>query len=222
MAVNFLSSSSEAVLMNNTTDHDFGTGDFTICWWQKRASATGAACCREIGVYAAWLLGWGSGSNDVAYMSSSGSSWDIVNAGAMGAQSVGSWVHLALTRSGSTFTSYKDAVSAGSWSSGLSVLAGSAGVEIGRAQTSYYFNGAIADFRLYKGTALSVAFLKCIYESRGRDNITTNLVLRMNLDERPDATTVTTGTLRDISPKSHTISSVVATPTYEAAPFRSK
>jgi hypothetical protein len=101
------------------------TADFTIEWWVYRVQATTVAgqCIGPIigsssvsdhsGNYLAMSLGYltSSATEGKLYSSSNGSSWNVANGVSLGtgsAGTVGQWVHMALTRSGTTWNFYVD------------------------------------------------------------------------------------------------------------------
>ncbi len=203
---------SHKVTITDAAVFDFAGSNWTVCWWEYRTSNTAAKCPiarDEITVAVPWLLGFVTGANILAYMSSDGIAWDIVSGGVIGTYDLNAWNHFVVTRNGSTFTPYKNGVAGSTWSSALVFPANANPLSIGVAQNTNFFQGQLADVRIYNGTAYSVNHIKTIYESRGNDNITVNLVLRMLFNEEADGNTVAAvGDLRDVSPLGQTIAAV--------------
>ena len=99
--------------------------DFTIEWWVYRVQATtvagqvigpiigSASVSNHSGNYVAMSLGYlGSAATEsLLYSSSNGSSWNVASGVSLGtgsAGTVGQWVHMALTRSSTTWNFYVD------------------------------------------------------------------------------------------------------------------
>ena len=78
-------------------DWEFYNFDFTIEWWEYRTAAGYSAIARDATtVYCPFLPGYQSGGNQVQYMSSNLSAWDVANARSMGsadAQHMGALRH---------------------------------------------------------------------------------------------------------------------------------
>lgn len=149
---------------NGTTDYifgnsqdkmNFGSGDFTVDWWEYRNSATAGAAMvsRDItGVYSPYVLGYSNGTTAQAYITSTGSSWDIANGQSMGTISTGTWVHYAITRSGNTFRTFKNGTQQATWTSSATILSSSLTFSLFRYNGAY-LNGIIDEFRMIKGYA---------------------------------------------------------------------
>ncbi|MEI6297038.1 MAG: LamG-like jellyroll fold domain-containing protein, partial [bacterium] len=142
----------------DSEDFDFGSGDFTIDWWEYRTSATaGKASIQRLNTAAGvnpFLAGYSDGTNLYFYASSNGSSWDVASAKSMGPVSLNQWVHLAVVRSGNNFYTFKNGVQQGTpLSSSLSLQNVAGPLETGRYYGSYYLDGYIDDMRIAKGVA---------------------------------------------------------------------
>jgi hypothetical protein len=146
-------------LQTTSSDYALGTDDFTLEFWvnysTKSVPGTPVILDDESTTYAP-LIGYPSGSpgNAVLYMSSSGSSWDISSGTSFGPITGNSWVHLALTRKGSTFYLFYNGVLANTISSSASVYQSANTITAGYAQATAYFQGFISNLRIVKGTAL--------------------------------------------------------------------
>ena len=146
-------------LQTTSSDYALGTSDFTVEYWvnysSKPSQVTPVTLDDESTIYAP-LIGYPSGTpgNAVLYMSSSGSSWDIASGTVFGPITGNSWVHLALTRKGSTFYLFYNGVLANTISSSASVYQSANTITAGYAQANTYFQGFISNLRIIKGTAL--------------------------------------------------------------------
>jgi hypothetical protein len=146
----------------NSSDWEFGSGDFTIDWWERRTTTAGgqATACRENIGYPGWLVGWlgGSPGHTQFYASSTGVGWDIAVAKDFGAVEYNVWHHFAVTRSGTTFRTFRDGVQQDIWSDAGTLFPGTNPLSIGKYLTgdlvnSVFFPGNIDEFRLSKGVA---------------------------------------------------------------------
>ncbi|HMM22954.1 MAG TPA: hypothetical protein PKA10_19770 [Selenomonadales bacterium] len=102
----------------NSTDFDFGSGDFTIDWWEYRKSADvqGLVFSRQPGTYAPIAVGANNIYNgridayartDTIYNGSS-YDWDILNNFHMGLPIINEWTHYALVRASGYFYSFQN------------------------------------------------------------------------------------------------------------------
>lgn len=91
---------------------NFGSGDFTIDWWEFPTSSTSAArFCNEYTTGAAAggiVLGY---KGDGLYVSSNASNnWDIVSNATAFSVTVGTWTHWAVVRNGNTLSTYRNGI----------------------------------------------------------------------------------------------------------------
>ena len=158
------------------------TGDFTIEWWVYRVQVTladnmilgpiygmqGGASISGYGMVFPYYYGPVSTSEGQIYASSNGSSWNIANGTTLGTGSlgtVGQWVHMAMVRSGTTWSYYVDGTRTYTGTLGSATIATSSGtyMHLGRAWGT---NGTSAeayydDFRItqalarYSGTSFT-------------------------------------------------------------------
>jgi len=128
----------------------FGTSDFTVALW-ARFSATNSSILigsdNGGGTQNKWLLIYEDGQLRFHVNTSVGPPNYPVEAGF--APTLGRWYHVAVTRSGNTFTIYVDGTPAGVGGSGVSVPNAAAPLTIGQAESNFYMNGAIDDVRIY-------------------------------------------------------------------------
>ena len=138
---------------------DFGSGDFTMEAWvypttasltselfDKRASAANYSQMPQIQITA---------NQPIAYASATGSSWAVSISGSSNVKPY-SWNHVALTRSGSTWTLWLNGASIGTATSSITVYASTSNVVIGAADAAGTnpMNGYLAGSRIVKGTAV--------------------------------------------------------------------
>ena len=155
----FLDGTDDYVTVANSTDFDFGSGDFTVEYWEYRTSSgtNSPILSRNTITYTPYLIGW----NEVAspttiamFMSSNGSSWDVASNVSMGTLTTNVWTHYAVTRQSNTFRTFQNGTLISSFTSSATFPAGSGTLQIGRFGTTYYFKGGYVDeLRITKGVA---------------------------------------------------------------------
>ena len=137
--------------VTNSSDFDFGSGNYTLEVW---AYPTDVSTTRNIlsrsydggtGNYSGFIL---STANFLE--TTSQSSWDINISKTLIANT---WQHLAVVRSGNTWTYYVNGVSSGTATVSGSVPTGPGDVQIGRRSGQGEFQGYMSDVRFYKGLA---------------------------------------------------------------------
>ncbi|MFA5760162.1 MAG: LamG-like jellyroll fold domain-containing protein [Dehalococcoidales bacterium] len=145
---------------------DFGSGDFTVCWWDRRSTTSlGETILSRDSttLYSPYLIGYPSAELSLGcYISADGSSYGIANGVTMGSFTLNTWAHFALIRSGNTFTTYKNGTVTTSFSSTSAIYDNSNALSIAKAQNMYYFNGNTKDLLIYKGRALTLPELTTI------------------------------------------------------------
>ena len=148
------------------------TADFTIEWWVYRVQATtvagqaigpiigSASVSDHSGNYLAMSLGYlGSAATEaLLYSSSNGSSWNVASGVSLGtgsAGTVGQWVHMALTRSGTTWNFYVDGTRTYTGTLGSATLSTPGTyLTLGKGwDTTANFEAYYSDFRIPQGLA---------------------------------------------------------------------
>lgn len=139
-----------------TPDINITTGDFTIEGWFY---FNGVASGQHIFINYTSTSGYGialytSATGTLSYyLGSNGTSWNIASAVLIGSIAIGQWYHVALVRSGSTFTPYFNGVAGTTTTSSSALYNGSVPYILGGNPSGGYFNGYIDDFRVTKGIA---------------------------------------------------------------------
>lgn len=139
---------------------NLGSGDFCIEMWIYPLSLSGTPTLLRVGQSnATSAILFGHGTNLGCYVSSNGSSWDILSNQALSGVTTNAWHHVALTRSGSTFRGFVNGAVAFTVTSSASVYSVLTNARLGAANSGgqYAFNGYTDDFRVYKGAAVYTA-----------------------------------------------------------------
>jgi hypothetical protein len=165
----YLNGSGQDIYTTISSDFDFGTGNFTIDWWEYRLSTTypagavisiAASDTDYSSCYNASIsVGWIESSANRFFGSSTGSSWDISAGTSMGVPSTNAWVHYALVRSGNTFYTFQNGVLISTATSSSTLYYNSSyKVYIGgrgscSTSSLSYFTGYLDEIRITKGIA---------------------------------------------------------------------
>jgi len=141
----------------NNAAFDLGSGDFTVESWVYLSSLSNQIIvtrANNSSTYPTFELGI-SGSTARFYSSSTGSSYNVNLASSI-VPVLNSWNHLAVTRSGSTFTIWVNGVSGGTATSALSLVANSNNLGIGAYPSGegVLNAGYLSNLRIVKGTAV--------------------------------------------------------------------
>lgn len=138
----------------------FGGGDFTLEFWCypfDSSALNGAYCKRAGGGTAQFAVFVYLGSTYIV-ATSSGSSWDIQNAGGNASVPSNAWSHIAFVRYGNEWTVYVNGAVSQQWTSSSSLYDGGSPASIGSGQdVGQHFDGYIDEFRIVKGTAVYTA-----------------------------------------------------------------
>ena len=146
----------------NSTDFDFGSGDFTIEFWLY---VTGSESIK--GIIAKRTTGGAANTNFVIYVDglqlrswfSDGSNYFINDWSTSSDLNANSWNHVAIVRNGTTFKTYFNGTQAGSRTNVSNTIASaSRPIYIGCDHPgNVYLNGYISNLRVVKGTAVYTA-----------------------------------------------------------------
>jgi hypothetical protein len=147
----------------NNTALELGSSDFTIECWVYPTGGSGAGrdviCKRSaggstFGGYSLYL----DTSNNFGFVADDNTStpWAVSITGT--AVTLNQWTHIAVTRSGSTWTLWRNGVSAGTATSSITINTAATSVGIGAvANGDQPFTGYISGARIVKGTAVYTA-----------------------------------------------------------------
>jgi hypothetical protein len=158
------SGSSQYLVSGTSSNFSLGTSDFSVeCWVYKTSSVSDQAAVASsvTGNLDPLFFYFSNGSNNaLLYLSSNGSTFDIASAVAVGTVSLNTWAHLAVTRVGSTFTTYLNGAQTSTFTSSASIYKSVNTFAIAAGQTSINgFKGYISNVRVLKGSsAYSGAF----------------------------------------------------------------
>lgn len=157
----YSSVSNSQVRSADSSDWDFGSGDFTLELWvysTNNSAIQGMLSKRVDGsVYSPFVLFSNpSNSNLIScYLSTSNTAWDIQLTSTT-ALTTGSWIHVAVTRSGTTFRLFVNGTLEASTTGSSALITNSANLVVGgfsEVTYQYIFIGYIDDVRLTKGVA---------------------------------------------------------------------
>jgi len=136
----------------NSTDLNFGSGDFTIELWAYPTSTTAAiaAAKRSSAEYGPVQIAIGSAAT--AYVSMTGSSWTYSVSG--GAPVQNAWNHIAMVRSAGSLNIYVNGVGASAIAINGALMVNATAFSIGAASDGAFpFTGYIDDVRVTKDVA---------------------------------------------------------------------
>lgn len=146
--------SGDYITSADSTDWDFGTGDFTIELFARFASHVSVMTL--VGNYASNSYGWSfqrrSDSGTLRF-----GHGDLIIANVTWEPTDGVWYHMAACRSGTSFRLFVDGDQVGSTVTNSTNISGSSGLlTVGALRASspiQYFNGHIDELRITKGVA---------------------------------------------------------------------
>ena len=138
-----------------SSDFDFGTGEFTVEWWQYWDGA-------HTGYGTAYDNNYGTNPNLTMQTANNVAQYNVYMNGTSAAflessaATLNTWHHYALVRYGTTVTLYRDGTSTGSMTYAGTVGNSSAivGIGSGTLTNNYTIKGYFSDFRVVKGTAV--------------------------------------------------------------------
>ncbi len=154
----YFDGSSDYLVVTDSTDLEFGTGDYTIEFWVRPASVAYYWMFSKRNDYAdtAPYTMMSTPSGNFEYASSqNGSSYNIVQA-SFGSYKANKWTHVAVVKDGGVITGYCNGVGT-ELATGVTLgpFDNSEGLHIGDMPSggSYDLSGYMQDFRIYKGAA---------------------------------------------------------------------
>lgn len=148
--------SGDYLTVADSTEFDFGTGNFTIEGWINPATS-GFNAIFSIG---APVQIYSYNNSIIAYFNDGdNTSTYTINglSGPSSSVSTNTWAHFAVVRNGNTYTAYVNGVAGSSLTSSDTVASSGSAPAIGTylpAPNTYEFDGYISNLRLVKGTAV--------------------------------------------------------------------
>ena len=141
----------------SSSDFDFGSGDFTVEYWQYSnsfAAAPGLGIWDNANNQRSWLVYQNSSALPRFYTSVDGTNSVAINASSPTIP-INQWTHFCMERNGSNLVGYVNGVCVGvNPNLGTqSIFTPADPFWIGRWSTSNHINGEIQDLRVYKGIA---------------------------------------------------------------------
>lgn len=139
------------------TSLDLTTGDFTIEFWM-RPSDVSSAPWSPMGRPASsgatpWGFAFDESTGELSFYAHNGSDSLVVSIIGSATINAGTWYHVAVTRSGSTFRLYVDGVHQGVASSAATLKSSTQPLQIGDDGGGFWFPGWLDDIRITKGVA---------------------------------------------------------------------
>lgn len=144
----------------NSSDFDFGSGDFTLEMWilSRNVGITAVPFGKRnnTSTYAPIIAVHESNANLTIYLSSNGTSWSMSGGAGItiGTMVVNKWHHVAIVRNGNIITGYFDGVGTQIANTSSAFTTNTHNFNIGGDATTNYLNGSVSNFRIVKGTAL--------------------------------------------------------------------
>lgn len=137
----------------DNADWEFAAGDFTIELFAKASSYAGSIFNKRAGTGTAAF----SVQSETLYMSSNGATYDIASAVSLGTFTTGSWIHLALSRSGSNIRFFMNGALAATVSSASAITNNAGALQFGGTDNggsiTDAFTGKMDEIRVTKGVA---------------------------------------------------------------------
>ena len=151
----YFDGSNDHLTVAASSDFDFGTGEFTVEWWQYWDGAqTGYGSVYDNNYATNPNLTLQTGNNVAQYnVYMNGTTAAFLESSAA---TLNTWSHYALVRNGTTVTLYRNGTSTGSMTYAGAVGNSSAivGIGSGTPANAYEIKGYFSDFRVVKGTAV--------------------------------------------------------------------
>jgi len=147
---NYFDGSGDYLTFSDDVSLRLGTGDFTIEFWINQSSKSSYQTLVAKGYVSSgdYVVQTGNGDGNMVFAVSGTAiateSGSTVN--------VGEWYHIAIVRSGTTVTIYRNGVSVATGTSSAN-LSTTSSLNIGQAST-YAVNGYLSNVRIVKGTAV--------------------------------------------------------------------
>ena len=155
---NYFDGTGDYLTVGSATALNLGSGDFTIeIWWYPTAFSTDDALVMmgsSAGSFCFALYNNTTGGGVIALAGTGGGSWDILSGLTMGTAVANQWNHVALVRSGTTFSTYMNGVRGGTQTSSSALGVANLGIGANSSGGSMLSAGYLSNLRILKGTAL--------------------------------------------------------------------
>ena len=145
---------------NSSPDFNFGSGAFTVGWYEARINVVAAQSTMSRDWNSSrppWLFGKLNPTTKQMqiFMSSDGVNWDIANGRSMGIVKASRWVHYEISRDeNGQFYSFADGKLQDTWYSDKAIPDSSAFLFLGLTESSQYVFAGFDEFYIYKGKCL--------------------------------------------------------------------
>jgi len=151
----YFDGSNDHLTVAASSDFDFGTGEFTIEWWQYWDGA-------HVGYGSVYDNNYATNPNLIVQTGNSVAQYNVYMNGTSAtfyessAAALNVWNHYALVRSGTTVTLYRNGASTGSttYAGAVGNSGAIVGIGSGTSANAYHIQGYFSDFRVVKGTAV--------------------------------------------------------------------
>ena len=126
------------------------SGDFTVDWWEYVTGNSATRFAQSINGGVGGLVAGGSSNTNALYVSSTGAAWNIVNGLLAFNSTLNTWVHWALVRQGTTWTTYRNGIQFAQTAASGTMYSNGAGLVIGSFlyDSNHYFQGYMDEFRV--------------------------------------------------------------------------
>jgi hypothetical protein len=152
-----LNGSNQYVSAPDSADWAFGSGDFSLALWANFDTVKPGGLGGLPNVFLGQDEGGGSTNKWIFFQGEANKSAFHINtpgggsfiAATAGAPAVGEWEHYAVTKSGTTYTFYRNGLSVGTAIDTRPIPNASASLTIGQAEGLGFFDGRLDDIRIY-------------------------------------------------------------------------
>lgn len=141
---------STAALTIKSDVFNFGSGDFTVDWWEYCTGNSATRFSLSINGGCGGVCAGGSGNGNALYMGTTGTSWDMFSGAAAFSKTANQWVHWAFVRNGTSFKTYRNGTLYWSGTASGSIYWNGAGFVVGSFlyDANHYYGGYIDEFRV--------------------------------------------------------------------------
>lgn len=129
---------------------NFGSGNFTVDWWEYCTGNSATRFALSINGGCGGICAGGSVDGNKLYIGSTGTSWDLQNGTSAFSVTKNQWVHWAVVRNGTSIKTYRNGILYYSGTINGSIYWNGTGFVVGSFiyDSSHYFGGYIDEFRV--------------------------------------------------------------------------